>query len=184
MQMTKNDMPSTAPITIMGILLFVLGIFAVATPAVAGEAVVILIGIAMLLAGIVQLVSGLRTEGWYRKLPPLVLGAIALICAAGLLGEPWFGLEFITLILAIFFAVEGTWKIVTAFNYRPARGWLAFLASGILTLVLGLLIWRQWPMSGLWAVGILVGINFIITGISLVVVAATIRQLKSLAREA
>ena len=117
------------------------------------------------------------------KLPPLILGVLSAFCGIGLLGEPWIGMKFIALLLAIFFAVEGIWKIVASFNYRPATGWLALLASGILTLILGLLIWRQWPLSGLWAVGVLVGINLLMTGISMVTLAATARRLKSVAEE-
>ena len=109
---------------------------------------------------------------------------IVALCGLGLLGEPWVGMKFITLVLAIFFVVEGIWKIIASFSYRPASGWLLILASGVLTLFLGLLIWKQWPVSGLWAVGILVGVNLLMTGISMVALASTVRRLKSLAKDA
>jgi len=181
--MTEKEMPNTTPLTLMGITLILLGILAVATPAVAGKTVVMVIGIVMLLAGGVQLVSGFRGDSLSNKLGPIILGALALLCGLGLLSEPLFGMVYITLLLAIFFAVEGVWKIITAFSYRPARGWLAFLTSGVLTLVLGLLIWNEWPISGIWAIGVLVGINLLMTGFSLVMVASTIRGLKRLAED-
>jgi uncharacterized membrane protein HdeD (DUF308 family) len=81
--------------------------------------------------------------------------------------------------MAIFFAVEGIWKIFASFRYRPASGWLALFASGIVALVLGLIIWRQWPISGLWAIGVLVGVNLVMTGISMIAIAMTVRRLKS-----
>jgi uncharacterized membrane protein HdeD (DUF308 family) len=182
--MTENDLPKTTPLTLVGIMLITLGVLAIATPAVAGKTVVMVIGIMMLMAGVIQVASGLRTDGLSNRLPPIILGTIALLCGIALLAEPWIGMAFITLLLAIFFAIEGIWKIANAFNYRPAAGWLAFLASGILSLVLGVMIWQQWPISGLWAVGILVGVNLLMTGISLVAVASTVRGLKRLAEEA
>ena len=181
--MSDQEVPDTTSLTLMGVVLIIFGVLAIATPAVAGTAVVMVIGAMLLIAGIAQIVSGLRTEGLSSKLPPLILGVLSAFCGIGLLGEPWIGMKFIALLLAIFFAVEGVWKIVASFNYRPATGWLALLASGILTLILGILIWRQWPISGLWAVGVLVGINLLMTGISMVTLAATARRLKSVAEE-
>ena len=76
-----------------------------------------------------------------------------------MLAHPWLGLAVLTLVMAVYFVVEGIWKIVASFSFRPATGWLAVLASGVIGLVLGGLIWMQWPLSGLWAVGILVGVD-------------------------
>jgi uncharacterized membrane protein HdeD (DUF308 family) len=167
----------------MGVLLIILGIIAIATPAVAGKTVVVVIGVVLLVGGVVQIISGLRAKGWSSKLPPLVLGVITGICGLGLLGEPWIGMKLIALLLAIFFVMEGIWKIIASFSYRPASGWLLMLASGVIALVLGLLIWRQWPVSGLWAVGILVGVDLLMTGISMVALAATVRRISDLATD-
>jgi uncharacterized membrane protein HdeD (DUF308 family) len=90
-------------------------------------------------------------------------------------------MKFIALLLAIFFVVEGVWKIIASFSYRPAPGWLFMLASGVIALVLGLLIWKQWPVSGLWAVGILVGVDLLMTGVSMVALATTVRRISNLA---
>ena len=93
-------------------------------------------------------------------------------------------MKFLTLLLIIFFLVGGICKIVASFSYRPASGWLAMLSSGIITLVLAVLIWRQWPFSGLWAVGILVGVDLLTTGISMLALAVTVRRLQSAAEDA
>ena len=176
--MKDRELPSTIPLFLMGILLIVLGVMAIATPSVAGKWVVLVIGIMLLLAGTVQIVTGLRSEGWSRRLPPMILGLISLICGIGLVGEPVIGMEAITWIMAVFFIVEGVWKIFTSFNYRPAVGWIAMLLSGVLTLGLGYLIFSQWPLSGMKAIGILVGVDLLMTGISMVLVAQTMRRLK------
>ena len=179
--MTDQDMPDTTSLTLMGVLLIVFGVIAIATPAVAGKAVVMVIGALLLVVGVVQIVSGLRSNGWSSKLPPLILGPIAVLCGLGLLGEPWIGMKFMALLLAVFFVVEGIGKIIASFSYRPASGWLLILASGVIALVLGLLIWKQWPVSGLWAVGMLVGVDLLMTGISMVALASTVRRISNLA---
>jgi len=135
------------------------------------------IGGVLLITGVVQIVTGLRSEGWSNKLPPLILGVIAALCGLGLLGEPWIGMKFIALLLAIFFVVEGIWKIIASFGYRPASGWLMMLASGVIALVLGVLIWQQWPVSGLWVIGLFVGIDMILNGWSLVMLGLAAKNL-------
>ncbi|NIO42670.1 MAG: HdeD family acid-resistance protein, partial [Burkholderiales bacterium] len=81
------------------------------------------------------------------------------------IGHPLLGLTFLTLLLVVYFLIEGIWKVIASFRYRPATGWLWLLISGVISLVLGWLIWMQWPISGMWAVGVLVGVNLLSTGI-------------------
>jgi uncharacterized membrane protein HdeD (DUF308 family) len=173
----KRELPNPTPLSILGFVLIILGVVALAVPALAGEAVVIVIGVMLVIAGVLQIISGVKAEQLSDKLPHVVLGVISGLCGLALLGEPWIGMKLITLILAIAFVVEGVWKIIASFRYRPAIGWFAMLASGVVSLLLGLLIWYQWPLSGLWAVGILVGVNLLITGVSLLAVSTTVRGL-------
>ncbi len=181
--MTTNNLPQTNHLMLTGIVSIVFGVIAIATPALAGTAVVMVIGAVLLIAGVFQTVQGLRAESWSSRLLPLILGLVTALCGLGVLGHPLLGLSFLTLLLVAFFVIEGIWKIVASFSYRPASGWLLMLASGVIALVLGLLIWRQWPVSGLWAVGILVGVDLLSTGVSMVALAATVRRLGKLAAD-
>jgi uncharacterized membrane protein HdeD (DUF308 family) len=179
----RQEPPSTTLFTVVGIALTIFGVIAIATPLVAGTAVVMVIGVLMLIAGVLQLISGFRAQGWSDRIPSLVLGAITVIAALGVLLHPLLGLGFLTILLAAYFIVEGIWKVFASFSYRPARGWLGLLFSGVLTVVLGVLIWIQWPFSGMWAVGVLVGVNLLFTGISLIAIAATIGAIKQVVEE-
>jgi uncharacterized membrane protein HdeD (DUF308 family) len=125
------------------------------------------------LTGLIQLMAGWQAESWHDKLARLIHGGIATVGGIAVLAHPFYGLAAMSLVLAIFFAAEGIWKIVSSFSYRPVPGWIALLFSGVLDLILGILIWRQWPVSGLWAVGILVGVNLLSTGIAFVALAIT-----------
>jgi uncharacterized membrane protein HdeD (DUF308 family) len=158
----------------LGIVLIALGVAAVLTPAVAGSAVVIVIGFILLIAGIVTVARGLKAEAGVEKAMGLILGVITALAGIAVIGHPLFGLAFLTLLLVGYFVVEGVWKIVVSFRYKPATGWNWLLASGVLSLLLGLLIWSQWPVSGMWAVGVLVGVNLFGTGLALVTLASTL----------
>jgi len=160
----------------LGIVLIALGVAAVLTPAVAGSAVVIVIGFILLIAGIVPIVRGLKAEAGMEKAMSLILGIIITLAGIAVIGHPILGLAFLTLLLVGYFVAEGVWKIVVSFRYKPATGWKWLLASGALSLLLGLLIWSQWPVSGMWAVGVLVGVNLFGTGLALVTLASTLNK--------
>jgi membrane protein HdeD len=160
----------------LGIVLIALGVAAVLAPAVAGSALVIMIGCILLIAGIVPIVRELKAEASKEKTMGLILGIITALTGIAIIGHPLFGLKFLTVLLVGYFVAEGVWKIVVSFRYKPAGGWKWLLVSGLLSLILGLLIWRQWPVSGLWAIGVLVGVNLVGTGLALVTLASTLRK--------
>ena len=86
-----------------------------------------------------------------------------------LLTQPLEGLEAITLFLAAYFLATGVFELLAAMQMRPTPGWGWMLFNGLVTLVLGLIIWRQFPLSGVWAVGILFGLKLMMGGWWLVV---------------
>ncbi|MBN2291319.1 MAG: HdeD family acid-resistance protein [Pirellulales bacterium] len=183
--MSNKSLPGTSFLMLTGIVLIVLGIVAITSPVFAGKAFMYVIGGLLLLTGIMQFISGWRQKVWYSKLMPIILGVITVICGITVIGHPLLGMEIFTLILAVFFFVEGFWKIIASFSFRPSKGWLAMLASGVLAIVLGLIIWKQWPISGEWAIGILIGVDLVMTGLSMVIISVTMRRIhKALAEKA
>jgi uncharacterized membrane protein HdeD (DUF308 family) len=158
----------------LGVALIVLGVASVLAPAVAGVAVVRVIGFILLIAGIVPIVRVWNVEASKERTTGLVMGIITVLAGIAVIGHPLFGLGMLTLLLAGYFVAEGVWKIVVSFRFKPAPGWTWLLASGAMSLVLGVLIWRQWPMSGVWAVGVLVGVNLLGTGLALVTLSSAL----------
>jgi len=174
----ESQMPSTTYLWIVGIVMTIFGVIAIGSPMVAGTAVVWVIGALLTGAGIIQFFQAWKEESWGSKLGGVILGALSAICGIGVLGHPLLGLSFLTLLLASFFVVEGIWKIIASFSYRPATGWIGLLCSGIIGLILGGMIWSQWPLSGMWAVGILVGVDLLMTGASMIGLALTVNAIK------
>lgn len=175
--MASMSFPRINRLTWLGLALMALGIFAIASPLLAGKAVVIAIGLILLAAGLGQLRESFDAQGGYERLMLLVLGAITTLCAIFVVAHPLFGLRFLTFVLLVFFVADGLWKIVTSARHAASPGWLWLLASGVLSLLLAFLIWRQWPVSGLWAVGVLIGVNLISTGAALVALAGSLKDL-------
>jgi membrane protein HdeD len=147
----------------MGILLIILGIMILGAPVVAGMASVMAIGAIMIIAGIIELVKAFKAGPAIPKVVWLLVGLVTALSGVLVLAHPIFGLGFLTLLLAVYFFTDGIVKIGAAFRYDAGRAW--FVSSGILSFILAYLIWINWPLSGGWAIGVLVGINFIVTGI-------------------
>jgi len=160
----------------LGIVLIALGVGAVLAPVMAGSALVIVIGFILLVAGTVPIVREWKAESSKERTMGLTLGIITALAGIAIIGHPLFGLAFLTVLLVGYFVAEGVGKIIVSFRYKPATGWKWLLGSGVLSLVFGLLIWNQWPLSGMWAVGVLVGVNLLGTGLSLVTLASTLRR--------
>jgi uncharacterized membrane protein HdeD (DUF308 family) len=175
-RMQKRSLPTGKFLMILGISLVILGMVSISLPVVAGKALVYSIGGLLLFVGIFQLVTGLREISLSGKLLGVLLGAITGITGLAVLAHPLYGLAALTLVLAMFFVIEGIGKIIVSFSYRPAPGWIGVLLSGVLGLVLGLMIWNQWPLSGTWAIGVLVGVDLVSTGVSLIALSMTIKQ--------
>ena len=106
----------------------------------------------------------------------MLLGVAGLIAGLLMVAHPMFSLGFLTLLLAAYFFVHGIFEIAMAFQARPMKGWGWALFSGVITALLALLIWRQWPLSGAWAIGLLVGIHILFRGWSMIALGAVGRS--------
>jgi len=159
-----------------GVLLIVLGIFAIASPFLAAVAVNVVVAWLITLAGVAHLMIAFRAHGAGDRIWKLLVG-IAYICfGVYLIMHPILGVASLTLLLASLFLVEGILDFVLYARMRSVRGSQWILIDGIVTLLLGLMIYIQWPSSALWAIGTLVGISMIFSGIARVMLSLTVRR--------
>ncbi len=159
----------------LGILMIILGVVAMAAPVVATIAIQVMLGWLLVISGIAEGIHAFMVKEWRGFLLELLSAVLYLGVGLMLLVDPLKGAVALTLILAVFLLVEGIFKIITALRVREHRGWGWLLASGIVSVVLGVMIWAQWPASGLWVIGLLVGIQLLFTGWSLVMLALVAR---------
>ena len=161
-----------------GIIMMVLGLLAIAVPEVASFAITIFVGWLFLIGGIFRTVSLVQ----HRNLPgfawSLVTALLATALGLILLLRPIAGVLTLTLALIVFFVLEGISAILLALEHRkhlPSWGWVLF--SGFVDLLLAFLIWDGWPSSAAWAIGLLVGINMVFLGLSLIMTALAARTM-------
>ena len=162
-----------------GVLLIGLGMLAVASPMVAAVAVSVLIAWLIVFAGVVHLVVAFHTREAGSVIWRLLVG-LAYICFGGyLLVRPALGVASLTLLLASLFLLEGVFDIVLFFRAPSTLRSSWMLLDGIVTLLLGLLIYLQWPSSSAWAIGTLVGVSLIFSGVTRVMVSLAVRRAAS-----
>ena len=148
---------------ILGVSLVVLGTVALGSVVIASLAAATAIGVLLLLGGVAEAVGAFWCRGWSGFFLELLSGVLSIVVGLLFLRAPADALAALTLLLACFLMVGGFFKIVTALVYRfAAWGWS--LAGGIIDVILGQMIWQQWPASGLWVIGLFVGINLLFRG--------------------
>jgi len=162
-----------------GILMFVCGILAISLPLASSIGIVILLAWLILFAGISHLIFAFHSHSVGGFLWQVLLALIYGAAAIYMLMNPLLGVLSLTLLLAVFLLVEGILELALYFRIRGVRhaGWVLF--DGIVTLILGILIWAQWPSSAVWVIGTLVGISLIFSGISRFMLALAVRNISS-----
>ena len=158
---------------IEGVVLLVLGATAIVIPPLATLAATIVLGWLFLVSGVV----GLFTSFWMRAAPgfwwSLLSAVLAVVVGFWLLARPVSGAVSLTIVLVAFFIIEGVASIMFALDHKRELsgqwGWM--LASGIIDLVLGAMIFAGLPSTAAWAIGLLVGINMAFGGSALVAMA-------------
>jgi uncharacterized membrane protein HdeD (DUF308 family) len=159
-----------------GVLLIVFGVLAVGSPFLAAVAVNVFVAWLIVLAGVVHLVIAFHTHGAASLIWKLLVG-VAYVCFGGyLITHPLLGVASLTLVLASLFLVEGILDIVLFARMRSLHGSGWVLIDGIITLLLGLMIYMQWPSSSAWAIGTLVGVSMIISGVTRVMLSLAVRK--------
>ncbi len=172
----SNALKEHAGITVtLGYALVIFGILAIMAPLFTGTAVTIFVGVLMIAAGITRGVFAFRAQTFGKGLLMFVLGAIIAFGGVLLIARPLFGLASLTMVLAAFFFADGIIEAIYAFQLRPVKGWGWMLYSGIVSGLLGFLIMYQWPVSGRWAIGVLVGVRLVLTGWSVIALGSAAR---------
>ena len=163
--------------TFTAIAFIVLGIAAMAMPWVAGLAVAILVGWLLVFGGIVHVVEAFGSGGSGRTIWQALLGVLYFIGGIYFLTHPLIGLGSLTLLLAAVLLAEAVLEFVAYVTGRNEGASVWLLANCIITLLLGGLIWVNWPSSATWAIGTLVGVNMVMTGLSRLMLGTVVRSL-------
>lgn len=160
---------------VWGVLLIVCGMLAIGLPLIAAVAVTVVVAWLLLFAGVVHVIVAFHSHSAGGVIWRLLIGLAYGFAGVYFLLHPILGAASLTLVLAALFLLEGVLEIVLFFHLRPIRGagWVLF--DGVIALLLGSLIYLQWPSSSLWAIGVLVGVNMVFSGITRIMLSSAAR---------
>jgi uncharacterized membrane protein HdeD (DUF308 family) len=164
---------------VQGVLMLVLGTLAIALPNISTLEIELLIGWLFIVGGLVRTVTLFKR----RHLPGFWLSFFIAVLAAVLgillVARPLRGVLTLTLLMVVFFVIEGIGSIVIAMDFRRhLNSWAWTLVSGLINLCLAYMIWKGWPNTAKWVMGLFVGINMIFVGIPLIFAAIAARKLR------
>lgn len=157
-----------------GIGLLVLGVAAVVRSVAATVVSMLFFGWLLLLAAGIEIAQAIMVGHWAGFFAHLLAAILFGVTGLLIVMRPLISAEVATVFMAMFFMVGGLFKLVGSLAVAlPGWGWQA--ADGVITFVLGLLVMAQWPVSGLWVIGLFVGINLIFDGCAWIVLALGLR---------
>jgi uncharacterized membrane protein HdeD (DUF308 family) len=161
----------------LGLFLIVLGALAAGAAVYTTFLTVFFLGLLLAVGGITQLIYSFWTKDWSGFFYSLLSGLLYLIIGALFIFKPAQAAAALTLLIGALFAVSGLFKIIASIAVRMEHwGWVLF--SGIISLILGVMILAEWPLSGLWIIGLFVGIDLMIYGWLSVLVSLTLKNIK------
>lgn len=167
---------STGWSIVLSIAMIVAGFLAITLPEVAGVAVNLLVGWLLIFAGAMHLVFSWYTHTTGGVIWGILIGLLYAFVGGYLLAHPVLGLVSLTLGLAFYLFAEGILELVLSYQIRhePGSGWLLF--DSVVTLILGVMIWKTWPANTNWVIGTLVGISMLFSGVSRLMLSIMVRR--------
>lgn len=165
----------------LGIVEVVAGVLAIMGPLFAGLAVAMMVGFMFMVGGGARLVGAFKANSFGGGALTFLWGLLLLVTGFHFVTRPGLGLESLTLLVAVVLFADGILRVILAFHMKPVTGWGWMLAGGILSVLFAVMIWRQFPASGLWVVGTLVGISLISNGFTTVFVGRAARKAANVA---
>jgi len=163
--------------TAFGVITIILGFLCMASPLMAGIAVGAFIGVFVLIAGILRIIWAFKSGSLGKGLLQLVVGVLTLVCGIALVSDPIVASGFLTMMLAGYLFVDGVFEIAAGTRLKPESGWGWLLFSGIVSIMLGAMIWAQYPLSGAWAMGTLLGIKLFFVGLTMITSGSAVRSM-------
>ncbi len=160
---------------ILGILLTILGFFAISTAMVATVVSVMFLGGIFLAGGVTQVFHGFAAKCWGGVFGNIIVGLFYILAGTILILNPGIGAASITLALGAFFIISGLIRAMTSAVYRyPSWGWCTF--SGLVSIALGAWVLVNWPVATFWLIGLFVGIDLVFAGVAMTTLASAARN--------
>jgi uncharacterized membrane protein HdeD (DUF308 family) len=162
---------------LQGVLLIVAGVLALVYPIIASVAIITLLGWILIITGVLQGISLIGARDVPHYWLSLISAVLAIVIGLLLLRQPDSGLLIMTVLLIVYFMVEGISKVIFALTIRPFPNWGWVLASGLVGILLAVYLWANMPVTSEWVLGVLLGILLVSEGVALAYLAWKVREL-------
>lgn len=173
---SENLRPRWGWLLFLGIVMVFLGTVALVIMPAATLGTILVMGWLLVISGIMETIHSFRVRRWGGLFLHLIGGVLGVLVGLLVVTHPVAGAVAWTLLFASFFTVIGMFRLIAALTLKfPNWGWAVF--DGVVTLALGVLLWVEWPWSGLWFLGLAVGVSLILRGWAYVMFALAIRNL-------
>ena len=149
----------------IGVLVLLMGFLAMGSPLIAGLSVSLMVGTMLIIGGIAQLLFAIKSGSGIFT---IIIAVLMAIVGVYMIMNPAAALASLTIFLAAYLIASGIFEALFAFQVKPAKGWGWELLNGIVSILLGAMIWNQFPISGAWAIGILFGVKLLFSGWTLI----------------
>lgn len=175
-QQTTGDSPTEIRknanwLMFLGVLLIILGIIGLGMEVSLTIGSVLFFGFLILAAGIFQLIDAFKAGGWKSILYHILIALLYIAAGIIMVVNPLLGAVWMTMAIASMLIAVGILRIFMGLQLRPLLGWGWAVAAGVATIVLGALIFAQWPASGLWVIGLFIAIELIMQGWAMIAIA-------------
>ncbi|MFM8410739.1 MAG: DUF308 domain-containing protein [Alphaproteobacteria bacterium] len=161
---------------LLGYALFALALLCVFAPVATGEAAILALGLLMLLAGLFRAAIGWRAVGLARGPLGLVVGLLTAAAGVALLLHPVAALTDAASLVAVYLVIDGIVGSLFGFRLRPEEGWTEAVGEGLLSVVLGICVWRGWPFPGVQAIGLVLALKLATAGLVLLRLPRTLAR--------
>lgn len=169
---------ATGSLKVMGILSIVLGVLAIAMPWVAGQSVLWVVGALVVAGGVTRMFWAFRSNSLRQGIWTFLMGGLTLLAGLAIFSHPLLTSSILAIMLAMYFFADGFAEILGSFALPAGtggKGWLLF--DGVVTMLLGVMIFTGIPFSGALAIGVLLGIKLLFVGITMLAVKSVAQEI-------
>ena len=155
-------------VRLFGVGLLILGGLSIYAPQASGMTVSVIVGIVLILGGILRTAFAWLSPGWGSLFMKMLVGILTIIAGGYMIARPEAGSQALAVVLVFYLIVDGITTLIIATRLPPAAGGAWMMIGAIASLLIGVLMWMQWPASGELALGVLIGIKLILDGVTLI----------------
>ena len=155
-------------VRLFGVGLLILGALSVYAPQASGMTVSVIVGIVLILGGILRTAFAWLSPGWGSLFMKMLVGILTIIAGGYMIARPEAGSQALAVVLVFYLIVDGITTLIIATRLPPVAGGAWMMVGAIASLLIGVLMWMQWPASGELALGVLIGIKLILDGVTLI----------------